>query len=208
MEGPSESEGAILKPGALINKVLKKEPTKARCPNGIREADKEGALPLHWAAEHNAPKEVVELLLKAYPEAVVKRDARGSVAAQLARNASEAEAQPRSMSEDLVSSLRDACLGPFDFAWLLERVADFGQEHPTWHGSEHKIDWKQGSPPAPIQLLVPEMILFHADKPHCLFFTDCAGFLRASVRALKQPHVVYHCMEQILKQRKDLNSSV
>lgn len=61
----------------------------ARCPNGIREADKEGALPLHWAAEHNAPKEVVELLLKAYPEAVVKRDARGSVAAQLARNASE-----------------------------------------------------------------------------------------------------------------------
>lgn len=28
MEGPSESEGAILKPGALINKVLKKEPTK------------------------------------------------------------------------------------------------------------------------------------------------------------------------------------
>lgn len=107
------------------------------------------------------------------------------------------------MSEDLVSSLRDACLGPFDFAWLLERVADFGQEHPTWHGSEHKIDWKQGSPPAPIQLLVPEMILFHADKPHCLFFTDCAGFLRASVRALKQPHVVYHCMEQILKQRKE-----
>ena len=38
-----------------------------------------------------------------------------------------------------------------------------------------------------------ETILFHGDKPHCLFFTDCAGFLRASVRALKQPHVVYQC---------------
>lgn len=38
-----------------------------------------------------------------------------------------------------------------------------------------------------------ETILFNGDKPHCLFFTDCAGFLRASVRALKQPHVVYQC---------------
>ena len=38
-----------------------------------------------------------------------------------------------------------------------------------------------------------ETILFQGDKPHCLFFTDCAGFLRASLRALKQPHVVYNC---------------
>jgi len=103
---------------------------------------------------------------------------------------------------ELLSTLREACQGPFDFAWLLERAADFGQEAPTWQ-NEQKTLWKQGNVPPPLQLLVPETILFHGDKPHCLFFTDCAGFLRASVRALKQPHVVYQCMEQILKQRKD-----
>jgi len=104
---------------------------------------------------------------------------------------------------DVASALREACLGPFDLAWLLERAADYGQETPTWQNADHKTVWKQGKVPPPIQLLVPESILFHGDKPHCLFFTDCAGFLRASVRALKQPHVVYQCMEQILKQRKD-----
>lgn len=103
---------------------------------------------------------------------------------------------------ELLSTLREACQGPFDFAWLLERAADFGQEAPTWQ-NEQKTLWKQGNVPPPLQLLVPETILFHGDKSHCLFFTDCAGFLRASVRALKQPHVVYQCMEQILKQRKD-----
>lgn len=48
-------------------------------------------------------------------------------------------------------------------------------------------------PPVIPEFWAQETILFNGDKPHCLFFTDCAGFLRASVRALKQPHVVYQC---------------
>ena len=50
--------------------------------------------------------------------------------------------------------------------------------------------------------IAKEMILFDDDKPHCLFFTDCAGFLRASVRALKQPHVVYHCISAAFQGEK------
>lgn len=61
----------------------------ARCPKtASREVDNEGALPLHWVAEHDAPKEVVELLLEAYPEGLSKRDGRGRVPAQLAMEAS------------------------------------------------------------------------------------------------------------------------
>lgn len=64
----------------------------ARCPKSApKEADNEGALPLHWAAEHDASKEVVQLLLEAYPEALSKRDGRGRVAAQLAEGMASEE---------------------------------------------------------------------------------------------------------------------
>ncbi|CAJ1420615.1 unnamed protein product [Effrenium voratum] len=103
------------------------------------------------------------------------------------------------MQDSLHSALKEASIGPYDFAWLLERVADFGQEPATFNGTS---DWKPEAPPKPVQLLVPEMILFNEGTLQAFFFTDCAGFLRGSRRALKQPYVVYHCMEQIMKQRK------
>lgn len=56
----------------------------ARCPGAAKEADVSGALPLHWAAEHNAPAEVVKLLLQAYPEAALQKDEHGRQPARLA----------------------------------------------------------------------------------------------------------------------------
>lgn len=63
----------------------------ATCPEAAHELDREGSLPLHWAAEHNAPKEVLQLLLKANGSAAERRDGFGRLPSRLAQNAGASE---------------------------------------------------------------------------------------------------------------------
>ncbi|CAE8594078.1 unnamed protein product, partial [Polarella glacialis] len=55
-----------------------------RCPGAARERDADGTLPLHWAAEHNAPVEIVRQLLEANREAASQRDDCGRLPVKLA----------------------------------------------------------------------------------------------------------------------------
>lgn len=58
-----------------------------RCPGAAAIRDAGGMLPLHWAAEHNAPTAVAELLLEAHREAALLPDSRGQLPARLALDA-------------------------------------------------------------------------------------------------------------------------
>jgi len=77
----------------------------ARCPEATRQADRDGALPLHWAVEHNAPKEVVQLLLEANKDAALRCDAFGRLPAKLALDFGA--------SEEVVQLLRTAAPAAF-----------------------------------------------------------------------------------------------
>lgn len=59
----------------------------ARCPNAGSVQDSRGALPLHWAAEHDAPLAVVKVLVEANKDAVFQPDALGRLPARLALDA-------------------------------------------------------------------------------------------------------------------------
>jgi len=100
--------------------------------------------------------------------------------------------------------------GPYDFAWLLERVADFGTEEPTWRPAGQQPAWKPEVPPAPMQVLVPEMVLFDSGgngMPSALVFTDRGGFLRAVRRPLhKEPGVMFDAMLQLMRSRQQIDS--
>eukprot|EP00440_Ansanella_granifera_P046419 gb/GFBE01050272.1/.p1 GENE.gb/GFBE01050272.1/~~gb/GFBE01050272.1/.p1 ORF type:complete len:776 (+),score=152.95 gb/GFBE01050272.1/:1-2328(+) len=111
--------------------------------------------------------------------------------------------------KELAASQRKNLLGPFDFGWLLERVADFGSEDPTWRPPGQFTSWKAQPPPPAMQVLVPEMVLFDsAGKgiPSALFFTDRGGFLRAVRRPLrKEPSVMYDAINQLMRQRQQID---
>lgn len=112
----------------------------------------------------------------------------------------------------LVASQRSNLQGPYDLPWLLERVADFGSEDPTWRLAGLTVAGKAESPPKPVQLLIPEMVLFDSaghGVPSALFFTDRGGFLRAVRRPLrKEPPVMYDSMLQLMKQRQAMDASI
>lgn len=91
--------------------------------------------------------------------------------------------------------------GPYGFAWLLERVADFGAEEAF--GRVPPTSWNIVKPPPPLQLLIPEAVTFEPEvdendvsrrtsamqimpMPRALFFTDRGGFLRGSRRTIHQ----------------------
>ncbi|CAE7923898.1 Smok2b, partial [Symbiodinium necroappetens] len=204
----------------------------ATCPEAAHELDREGSLPLHWAAEHNAPKEVLQLLLKANGSAAERRDGFGRLPSRLAQNAGASEELVKA-SKPVVDKLRDRCilkssegldagslladsnaaggalaavrewsLGPYGFEWLLLRVADFGNEAPA---VPMVAEWKADAAPPPLQLLIPEMI-FLEKTPQILFFTDCAGFIRAVRRPMrKEPYLVHSTIEELMKSRQQMD---
>jgi len=55
-------------------------------PEAAKMKDKDGNLPLHWAAEHNAPVEIVESLLDVYKDAAKTEDKLGRIPYKLARD--------------------------------------------------------------------------------------------------------------------------
>jgi len=54
------------------------------CPSAVAEKDNKGMLPLHWAAEHSAPAELVELLVSANKKATLEKDSFGRSPYELA----------------------------------------------------------------------------------------------------------------------------
>jgi len=70
------------------------------CPGAASAKDAKGALPLHWAAEHDAPPEVVRLLLEASREAAFQEDSCGRLPVRLAVD--------NQASADLIALLRSA----------------------------------------------------------------------------------------------------
>ena len=112
----------------------------------------------------------------------------------------KAEVRGQQVSET-VAAIREASLGPYDLEWLLPRVADFGSEEPAT-----QAEWKADAAPPPLQLLIPEMILLEGQVPQILFFTDCAGFLRAARRPMKkEPYVVYDSIVELMKSRQQID---
>lgn len=105
--------------------------------------------------------------------------------------------------QELLATQKHHIVGPVGLAFLLERVADWGTEEPSWRDSPPPF--RSEPPPAPIQILVPETVIFDKDgKPSALMFTDRGGFLRALKRPLrKEPQAIYADMLTILKQRRD-----
>lgn len=101
---------------------------------------------------------------------------------------------------------RSKLVGPQDLAWLLERVADFGSEEPTWREGIHLPPWNSEQPPPPLQLLIPETVLFDSDaRPKATFFTDSGGFVRGLRKtAIKEPHNVYDSIVKIYRSRQQL----
>jgi len=93
-------------------------------------------------------------------------------------------------------------LGPYDLAWLLSRIADFGTEDA---GVRALPQWRSDPPPPPLQFLVPEMLTFDASgsAPRALYFTDRGGFLRGVRRALRQePKKMYEALQELVRQRQ------
>ncbi|OLP96887.1 Malonyl-CoA-acyl carrier protein transacylase, mitochondrial [Symbiodinium microadriaticum] len=202
----------------------------ATWPEAAHELDREGSLPLHWAAEHNAPKEVLQLLLKANGSAAERRDGFGRLPSRLAQNAGASEwlrevslhteslsnstcgppvgpSMPRgdvkgNAAGGALAAVREWSLGPYGFEWLLLRVADFGNEAPA---VPMVAEWKADAAPPPLQLLIPEMI-FLEKTPQILFFTDCAGFIRAVRRPMrKEPYLVHSTIEELMKSRQQMD---
>ena len=104
-------------------------------------------------------------------------------------------------ASELQLGLKDSSLGPYDLEWLLPRVADFGTEAPAV-----QAEWKADAAPPPLQLLIPEMISLERQIPQILFFTDCAGFLRAARRPMKkEPHIVFNCIVDLSKSRQQMD---
>mmetsp|Transcript_8159 Transcript_8159/g.22982 ORF Transcript_8159/g.22982 Transcript_8159/m.22982 type:complete len:495 (-) Transcript_8159:97-1581(-) len=71
-----------------------------KCPGAAKEKDTEGELPLHWAAEHNAPAAVIKQLLEAYKEAAAEEDKLGRLPIKLAMD--------NNASDDIVNMLSEA----------------------------------------------------------------------------------------------------
>mmetsp|Transcript_19721 Transcript_19721/g.35019 ORF Transcript_19721/g.35019 Transcript_19721/m.35019 type:complete len:785 (-) Transcript_19721:65-2419(-) len=112
----------------------------------------------------------------------------------------------------LAAAQQGSLQGPYDLAWLLERVADFGTEEPTWRPPGQHGPWKPEAPPSPMQVLVPEMVLFDSagnGLPSALVFTDRGGFLRAIRRPLhKEPGVMFDAMLQLMRHRQSVDTQI
>jgi len=90
-----------------------------------------------------------------------------------------------------------------DFAWLLERIADFASD-PT--PSSVTTTWRANeTPPTPLQLLIPECVTFDAEtgcSPTVLYFTDSGGYLRAARRCVQdEPRRVHQAIAKLAKCR-------
>mmetsp|Transcript_181100 Transcript_181100/g.574538 ORF Transcript_181100/g.574538 Transcript_181100/m.574538 type:complete len:857 (+) Transcript_181100:115-2685(+) len=116
-----------------------------------------------------------------------------------------------------LAALGDKVQGPFDFAWLLERAADFGAEAPPWHsGGALPSDFRSDPPPPPLQLMVPEMLSFEPTELdasgkgqkssdvglRALYFTDRAGYLRGTRRGARQGGVLFEAVLRLMRHRQ------
>lgn len=95
-------------------------------------------------------------------------------------------------------------IGPYDFAWLLERIADFSAEEGSRRGAK---GWGIQSAPPPLQLLIPEGIAIDPENGHdpfrALFFTDRGGILRGARQSLNQePKQMFESMVSLTRQRR------
>lgn len=99
--------------------------------------------------------------------------------------------------------------GPHGLSWLLERVADYGDEEPEWRQAARKdrsFDRRREPDPPPLQLLVPETVSFAEGgrgQPQVLFYTDRGGYLRATRKGLRdEAGEVLQAMLVLMRERR------
>eukprot|EP00933_Yihiella_yeosuensis_P052443 TRINITY_DN50519_c0_g1_i1.p1 TRINITY_DN50519_c0_g1~~TRINITY_DN50519_c0_g1_i1.p1 ORF type:complete len:747 (+),score=139.65 TRINITY_DN50519_c0_g1_i1:167-2407(+) len=121
--------------------------------------------------------------------------------------ASKSQAAPEATATlspgQLLKAQTHILVGPFGLPWLLERVADWGLEEPTWREGEPDLA-RAEKPPPPLQLLIPETVVFDKNgEAAALLFTDRGGFLRAVRKPLnKDPQGMYGTMLELMKRRQ------
>lgn len=106
----------------------------------------------------------------------------------------------RLTNQGTTSEMRPEMIGPRDFAWLLERIADFSSEDGKPKTSDNPQD-----PPPPMQLHIPETLLFANGRPRALYYTDRGGFVRGARRILNMEMAeVFDAMSRVVKKRRAL----
>jgi len=104
---------------------------------------------------------------------------------------------------------REQADGPFDFSWLLRRIADFGGKDSFRSASGQPAqDQANGvDAPPPLQLLVPETVEFRKDSangsnlPVSLYFTDRKGYLRGLRQTAQEQPKIFQAMHRLAVHR-------
>lgn len=103
----------------------------------------------------------------------------------------------------------DKVTGPYDFVWLLQRVADFHEEAPPWlqRGQRLPSEFRSEPPPPPLQLLVPESLSFEPPgknriEASALYFSDRGGFLRGTRRSARQGPQLCQALLRLMRHRQ------